>query len=238
MKLVAPAPKPGLNFNITTRNVILALMCAVFMVWFFKDGWFGYPATNDRVVQAVSEASDTSTTTHILAKNWKGWSNESAESREEMTEALKKETGSQAGKIAQAWHQPFDVTLQRFLSVLLILVNVWSIGRLITFLRKRVECDDTTISPRRGVVVPWDKITCVDNTFWRGADIVQITYMDAEGKAQKADLDGYECDREKLIAILDQLAEKAVNAEFLPKEAPPEAAKESAGDQSVEVPKA
>jgi hypothetical protein len=83
-----------------------------------------------------------------------------------------------------------------------------------------VECDDGTLSPARGLVIPWEKITRVDNTRWRTMDIVDLTFTDEAGAPQKALLDGYEVDREKLVEILDQLSAKAAHAEFLPKEEP------------------
>jgi hypothetical protein len=218
MKLVAPAPRIGINFNISTRNFILVLLCALFAVWFNYDGFFGYPANNDAIVQRIRTAPDVSERTRELAVKWSRWADETAESREAMTQALKEEKGAEAGRLAQGWKQPFDVTLQRWLAVLLVGVNVWSISRLVRYLRKRAECDDATLSPRRGLFIPWEKITRVDNTDWRAADIVEITYADEAGAAHKALLDGYEVDREKLVPILDQLSEKAVQAEFLPKE--------------------
>jgi hypothetical protein len=218
MKLVAPAPRIGINFNLSTRNLILAVMCAAFCFLFIRDGFYGYPANNDRIVREIRRVEDVSAATLERTEQWKGWNNESAESREAMTEALKKETGAAAGRIAQGWKKPFDVTLQRWLAVVLVGVNVWSISRLIRFLRKRTACDDTTLSPRRGLVIPWEKITQVDNSDWRAADIVEITYTDEAGTARKALLDGYEVDKGKLVPILEQLAEKAVHAEFLPKE--------------------
>jgi hypothetical protein len=218
MKLVAPAPRIGINFNLSTRNLILALMCATFCALFIRDGFYGYPANNDRIVSEIRKAEDVSTVTRERAEQWKGWNNESADSRQTMTDALKKETGAIAGQKAQGWKQPFDVTLQRWLALALVAVNVWSISRLVRFLRKRAACDDATLSPRRGLFIPWEKITQVDNTDWRAADIVEITYTDEAGASQKAQLDGYEVDKGKLVPILEQLAEKAVHAEFLPKE--------------------
>ena len=218
MKLVASAPRIGINFNLSTRNLILALMCAAFCALFIRDGFYGYPANNDRVVREIRRVEDVTAATAERAEQWKGWNNESVQNREAMTESLKSETGAAAGRIAQAWKKPFDVTLQRWLAVALVAVNVWSLSRLVRFLRKRTQCDDATLSPRRGLVIPWEKISQVDNSDWRTADIVEITYTDAAGTAQKALLDGYEVDKGKLVPILEQLAEKAVNAEFLPKE--------------------
>jgi hypothetical protein len=221
MKLVAPAPRIGINFNISTRNLILALMCAVFGALFIRDGFFAYPASNDRIVHEILKVVDASPATIQRAAQWKGWNNETAENREAMSEALKGEKSANAGRIAQGWKQPFDVTLQRWLAVLLVGVNVWSIARMVRFLRKRAECDDAALSPRRGLTIPWDKITRVDNTDWHSADVVEITYTDETGATQKALLDGYEVDRKKLLPILELLSEKAVNAEFLPKEEEP-----------------
>ena len=82
-----------------------------------------------------------------------------------------------------------------------------------------------------GVVIPWEKITRVDNTRWKNHGIVDITYTDAQGATQKADFDDYKLQREPLLAILDQLGDKAVNAEFLPQEQPKEEAKNDAQDQ-------
>jgi hypothetical protein len=218
MKLVAPAPRIGINFNLSTRNLILALMCAVFGWLFIRDGFFVYPANNDRIVRDLANARDVSEETRERAAQWKGWNNETVENREAMSECIKKEKNAEAGRIAQGWKQPFDVTLQRLLAVVLVGVNVWSLTRLVRYLRKRVECDDAGISPARGLVIPWEKITQVDNADWRSADIVMITYTDAAGAQRKAALDGFEVDRAKLVPILEQLSEKAVDAEFVPKE--------------------
>ena len=218
MKLVAPAPRIGINFNLSTRNLILALMCAVFGALFIRDGFFAYPANNDRIVHDILKVMDAGPATIQRAAQWKGWNNESAENRQAMSDSLKSEKGADAGRVAQGWKQPFDLTLQRWLAVLLLGVNVWSIARLVRYLRKRAACDDATLSPRRDLTIPWEKITCVDNTDWRSADIVEITYTDATGASQKALLDGYEVDRRKLVPILEQLTDKAVNAEFLPKD--------------------
>ncbi len=54
---------------------------------------------------------------------------------------------------------------------------------------------------------------------------MDITYRDQNAAEKTADFDDYKLEREPLLLILDQLAEKAVNAEFLPKvpagESPP-----------------
>jgi hypothetical protein len=85
------------------------------------------------------------------------------------------------------------------------------------------------------VVIPWEKITTVDNTRWKSTGIVDINYTDENGQSQKAKFDDYELDREPLLEILDKLSAKAVNAEFIPKEEPAEkvvdpAQKPTAGD--------
>jgi hypothetical protein len=94
-------------------------------------------------------------------------------------------------------------------------VSVW------WFLRcqqRRAKADERTVSPAPGVVIPWEKIKVVDNTRWKKAGIVDITYEDEKGEVRTAKFDDYELEREPLIEILDVMGAKAQGAEFLPKE--------------------
>ena len=49
-------------------------------------------------------------------------------------------------------------------------------------------------------------------------EIVTLTYTDEGGAAQTVEIDGYYLEREPLVAVLEQLAEKAEKAEFIPKQ--------------------
>jgi hypothetical protein len=214
--LVTKAPSIGFNLNFSTKNFLIMAMCVVFTVLFFYDGFYGYPTRNDRIIQYLLHNNpNLSEETRTLAQDWKGWASESAERHEKMDTVLKADA-----RVAnlEGWKSPFDVRLQRLLAAGLILATVWALWRLIKFLRLRVQADDLTLSPHAGLTIPWDKITQVDNTRWHTDGIVHLTYSDAHGNPQQAEIDEYKLDPKPLLPILELLAEKAVNAEFLPKE--------------------
>jgi hypothetical protein len=137
--------------------------------------------------------------------------------REKMDVTIKSE---ESHITLEGWKGPFDVWLQRLLAWCLLGCVGAATGWVVHCQRRRAIAEEGTVSPAPGVVIPWEKITRVDNTRWKTMGIVDITYMDEKGVSREADFDDYKLQREPLLAILDQLGEKAVNAEFLPKEEP------------------
>ena len=220
--------------TVRLKNLFIVLMCAVFFGMFFRDGYYTYPARNDLKVAGLVDNVAVSLTTKVKAQDWLrdgGWGKVSPERREEMNQALTEEERN-AHINKEGWKGPFDVTLQRFLAWCLLGFVGVSLWWYVHCQRRRALAEDATVSPAPGVVIPWEKITRVDNTRWKTMGIVDITYTDAQGASRQADFDDYKLQREPLLAILDQLGEKAVNAEFLPKEEP-------AADKPVEdAPKA
>ena len=196
--LVARAPRPGLNLNFTSKNILLAVMALLFAALFFYDGYHGYPARNDRTIEDVKTQKDANPNTKMLADSWKGWDNETEDSRQRMDAALHADTHIRIGE----WKSPFDVSIQHYISWALIGVNLWTLWRLIHFMRLRATADESMLSPAKGVSIPWEKITKVDNTEWDSYGIVKLTYTDGEGKAQQAELDEYKLEKESLLAIL------------------------------------
>jgi hypothetical protein len=217
MTLVAHAPRPGLNLNFTSKNILLALMAVIFATLFVYDGFFAYAARNDAILKFLGNSGKASPQTSLLLTTWKGWNNETDEARDKMDVAIH----SDAHLVnIEGWKSPFDVALQKYLAIGLVLVNIWTLWRLFFYWRLRALADDKFLSPAKGLSIPWEKITQVDNTEWNSYGIVKLTYTDDQGKPQRAELDEYKLQKEPLLAILDQLGLKAVNADFIPKTDP------------------
>jgi hypothetical protein len=216
MALVARASK-----TVRTKNLLIVVLCALFTGWFGYDGFIGYPAGDDRLVAQMRDVmvrdGRVDVTSIPVLQRWKGWSAEDQASRSEMDKVVK---SSQNYVDVSGWKSPFEIQVQRGIMWGLAAVTMASVGWLIHCQRRRAIADDKTVSPRVGLEVPWDRIVQVDNTRWKSMGIVEITYLDAGGKARKAKFDDYELERDPLLAILDQLAERAVEADFIPREAP------------------
>ena len=218
MPLVAKASR-----TVFLKNLLIVAMCAVALGLFAYDGYYGYPSKNDRIVKqmlAMTDVSDGRMSTEFREDlaTWKGWQNETDAARRRMDDIAT--AGAKVGQGIEGWKKVLDIKIQRGCVWGLAAAFVASLWWIIHCQRRRVIAEETTVSPAPGVVIPWDKITEVDNARWKSAGIVDITYTAADGTPRKAKFDDYEVERDPLIAILDQLAEKAVNAEFLPKEEP------------------
>jgi hypothetical protein len=223
MPLVAKASN-----TVRNKNLLIVLMCLGFFVMFLYDGFIGYPRTNDLGVEKLKQmfaegkikAKDPEEMDRWQAalSNWRGWNNATGAQREQMHEIATK--GSTVAGGVENWKRPFDIELQRYIVYGLAAAVIASLWWFIHCQQRRAIADDTTVSPAKNVVIPWDKITVIDNTRWKKSGIVEITYLDDAGNPQKAKFDDYELDREPLLGILDMLAEKARNAEFIPKEEP------------------
>jgi hypothetical protein len=223
MPLVAKASN-----TVRNKNLLIVLMCAGFFVWFAYDGWIAYPRTNDIAVEKLKnmmaegqlKARDQEELDKWQAalSSYKGWNNSSPEERQTIHEIATRGMTIAGG--VENWKRPFDIELQRYIVYGLAAAVAGSIWWFIHCQRRRAIADDATVSPAPGIVIPWDKITVVDNTRWKKSGIVDITYLDAQGNPQKAKFDDYELDREPLLSILDMLADKADKAEFIPKEEP------------------
>jgi hypothetical protein len=216
MALIARASK-----TVRNKNALIILMCAVFLGWFAYDGYITYPQGNDRFVAKMRDEGikDGRVDEKFLSdlKAWTTWQNESAASRQNMDNIVK---SSQNRMDVSVWKSPFDITLQREIVYGLVVVIAAAIWWFVHCQKRRAIAEDTTVSPAQGLIVPWDKITLVDNTRWKSSGIVEITFPGPDGKPRKAKFDDYELEREPLLDILDLLAQNAVNAEFIPKEEP------------------
>jgi hypothetical protein len=223
MPLVAKASN-----TVRNKNLLIILMCAGFFVWFAYDGWVAYPRTNDIAVTRLKQmmadgklkANDSIELDQWqeLLNKWKGWNAASYREHQRMNDIATRGMAIAGG--VEGWKRPFDIELQRYIVYGLGVAVIAAIWWFIHCQRRRAIADDSTVSPSPGVVIPWDKITIVDNTRWKKSGIVDITYTDVQGKVRQAKFDDYELDREPLLTILDMLAEKADKAEFIPKEEP------------------
>jgi hypothetical protein len=215
MALVARA-----STTVRNKNLLIILMCAVFFAWFAYDGYVGYPRRNDRIVERMKGWLDEGKIDPEFDKDirgWQGWSNETPEARERMDKVV---ASSKNRVKVEEWKAVLDISVQRWIVLGLAGATAGSIWWFFHCQRRRAIGEETTVSPAEGVVVPWDKITRVDNTRWKSTGIVEITFPGPDGKPQKAKFDDYELEREPLLEILDQLAIKAVNAEFIPRDEP------------------
>ena len=228
MALVARASR-----TVRLKNLIILLMCLVFFGLFFRDGYFTYPARNDGKVAELlrpENLAKISPETRALAQDWVtlgGWKQVPSEMHERMDAALKSEAKNVS---TEGWKGPFDVRLQQLLAWGLLGCLGASIWWFVHCQRRRAIAEEATVSPAPGVVIPWGKITRVDNTRWKTVGIVDISYTDERGVSRQADFDDYKLQREPLLAILDELGEKAVNAEFVPKEEGKEEPAKDAGE--------
>lgn len=211
--------------TVRNKNLLIILMCAAFMVWFGYDGWVGWPQRNDLIVRGpmttmLQDGKIRGTEQlpieqiETAIKGWPGWNAADHLTRLQMTAIAQR--AATTGTI-EGWHAETDIANQHYIVFGLAAATLAAIGWFFHCQRRRAIAEEGTVSPSPGVVVPWEKITQVDNTRWKASGIVEITYTTPEG-SQKAKFDDYELDREPLLLILDQLAEKAVNAEFIPKE--------------------
>jgi hypothetical protein len=213
MPLVARA-----STTVRNKNFLVIAMVAVFLVMFAYDGFYGYARKNDRLVEYMKNTGIPNGTINSEFKDainkWTAWNDETPAARQAMDDIV---NNSKNRNKLEGWKSPNDIMIQRVIVVGLAGALVAAIGWFFHCQKRRAIADETTVSPAPGVVIPWGKITRVDNTRW-GKGIIEITYTDEQGVSRKAKFDDYDLEREPLLAILDQLAEKAVNAEFVPKE--------------------
>jgi hypothetical protein len=202
---------------VRNKNLMIVAMCVVFAVWFAYDGWIGWPQRNDRLVVGMIDESKTPTSRIRvedvpLMTAWPQWQNASTPQRQEMADIAKLNGRAE-------FKTETDILVQKMIVLGLALASAGSLGWFIHCQKRRAIAEADTVSPSPGVIIPWGDITVVDNSRWKKSGIVDITYRHADGEG-KAKFDDYELDRDPLLLILDQLADRAVNAEFLPKEEP------------------
>ena len=200
--------------TVRNKNLLIVLMCLGMACWFAYDGWIGWPGNNDKLVAGpiATRVHDDPMYTQYqpVLDGWHGWNAADSKARLEISN-LARATN------VEGWKTETDIRNQQYIVCALLAATAGAIWWFVHCQKRRVIAEGETVSPSPGVVLPWSKITVVDNTRWKTMGIVQITY-DVGAGPQKAKFDDYETDREPLLLILDQLAEKAVNAEFIPKE--------------------
>ncbi len=212
MPLIARA-----STTVRNKNILILLMCAGFLSWFAYDAWVRYPRDNDRLVTVMKsyvEGNRLSATNLPQLEAWTGWAHEDSQSRANMTTLAQNEA-----KI-ENWRSETDINTQKYIVIALALAVIAAIWWFFHCQARRAIADELSISPAKGVVIPWDKIIRINNTRWKSTGIVEITYLDAAGKEQSAKFDDYEIEREPLLEILDQMADKATRAEIIPKDDP------------------
>ena len=219
MPIVAKA-----NTGYSIRILIMAVLCAVFAFWFAKDGWIGYPQQNDAIVQRLLDPK-TATPQSALPeaqaklKSWPGYANASSKQISEMGTLVKNSN-------IEDWHTELDMLVQRGIVFGLVLGVLATLYFYYRYTRKRAIADEAGLSPAQGILIPWESITKIDNTQWDKRGIVTITYKAVEGgEPQTAILDDYDLDN--LPAVLEEVSNRAIHAEFDPPLADPDGAQKA-----------
>jgi hypothetical protein len=204
--------------TVRNKNIAMIVLCVGFLCWFAYDGFYAWPQRDDNLVGYMKGMTEESPPRldpkyRPLLDSWKGWNNETPEARQKMSEIA--HTGH-----VENWKNTLDMSLQRWIVAGLVFAVIGTIWWTIRCQQRRVIADENSVSPAKGVDIPWDKIKVVDNARWKSSGIVTITYSDPHGQTRQAKFDDYETEREPLIQILDLMGEKAQSAQFLPKEEP------------------
>ncbi|HVX87182.1 MAG TPA: hypothetical protein VH253_20525 [Phycisphaerae bacterium] len=202
--------------GVRNKNILIILMCLAFFGWFTYDAFVRYPQQDDQLVAYMKGISPSNNSVAIYDSElnaWKGWSAESSEARAKMTDI------ASIAKV-DGWHSASDIATQKVIVAGLALAVLAALWWFFHCQARRAIAQPDSVSPAPGITIPWTSITVVDNSRWKSTGIVDITYTDPSNAVRQAKFDDYELEREPLLAILDQLAERAVNAEFLPKAEP------------------
>lgn len=220
MQLVAPASK-----TVRNKNLLIVVLCAVFAGWFGYDGWIGWPASNDKTVDAARNKY-MGTIPEQLKKhvqNWAGWNESNYDEQKIVSEII---TGANINTEVK-WHSPLDIIVQKVITVSLFVLTGVALWWVLHCQKRCAAADDNALSPAPGLSIPWEAITKVDNTRWKKSGIVYVTYTDPAGPEKRAVLDDYLLD--DLRPILQELASRAHSAEFIPRpDAPSDASTPSA----------
>jgi hypothetical protein len=194
--------------TVRNKNILLILMVAGFCGWFTYDGLVGYVKSNDKVLAEAREKYKDELTANIRARElletWPGWDNATPQQQQDATVFMR-------GK-PESWHNPLDMKTQKIISVCLAGVTIITIWWFFHCQRRRAIANAQTLSPARGVEIPWSSITKIDNTKWKKSGIVWITYKE-NNEELEAKLDDYHLD--KLRPILQLMEEKCPHAELI-----------------------
>src|SRR5271163_4233564 len=182
MSIPEPPPTPAertapiiarASKTVRNKNLLIVGMCAVFACWFAYDGWIGWPGRNDQLAenQLAVRIHDDPLYTQFqpLIDSWHGWNNADSDTRMKIT-AIAHNLN------LEGWKSETDIHNQQYIVYGLLAATVGAIGWFVHCQRRRAIAEGGTVSPLPGVVIPWEKITVVDNTRWKSMGIVQITY--------------------------------------------------------------
>ena len=204
--------------SVRNKNLIIVAMSVLALCWFAYDGFVGYPRGNDRLVGVMKNMLDErpprlAEETRPVLESWPGWDKADDATRQSMDNLARNQAQ------VEGWKSALDITIQKWIVLGLVGAVIASLWWFLHCQKRRVVAEEDSVSPGPGIVIPWEKITRVDNTRWKTSDIVDVTYTDEAGKVHTARFDGYELEYEPLVAILERLGDKAIHAEFIPKEA-------------------
>lgn len=210
MQIIAPA-----STTVRNKNLLIVLLCSVFLVLFIYDGWYAWPRKNDEKIKYVLTEKRANLVAEDIAllEAWKSYNESTPPTRAMVWETLKK------NNLSDGWKTDLDIQVQKYIAFGLIPLVGAALWWFMHCQKRRAIATESYLSPAAGVEIPWEKITVIDNTRWERSGIVDITYMDKDGKEQQAKLDDYETARDPLIEILEYMADHAKNAKHLPEEA-------------------
>src|SRR5262249_9571370 len=158
----------------------MVLLCLGFLCWFAYDGFLHWPERNDGLVEYMKGMTDDNPPRldpkfRADLDAWKGWNNETPAARTHMNDIAT--AGARDGRL-ETWKSPLDMAVQRWIVLGLGFAVLGAIWWLLHCQQRRVIAEENFVSPSRGVEIPYDKIQIVDNTRWKSAGIVEITYLD------------------------------------------------------------
>ena len=77
----------------------------------------------------------------------------------------------------EGWHTETDMNTQKYIVGGLALGVLAAIWWFFHCQRRRAIAEEATVSPAPGVVIPWEKITRIDNTRWKGVPFLTIALL-------------------------------------------------------------
>lgn len=208
MRIDATASK-----SIFRRNLLLVGLFVAFTVWFAYDGFVGYAADNDRMVEMMKApqgqfADKVLPENRALVSSWPGWKNATAAQRQQLDANVQAHNLSSSAK----WHTPLSIVVQQLIVGGLVLSTLGALWWVWHCQQRHAYADDNGVSPAKGVYIPWEAIKVVDNRRWKKTGIVDVTYTDAEAE-KTAHFDEEHLDN--LRPVLQEMAARATKGEFI-----------------------
>ena len=180
------------------KRLAMSLFLIIVGLWFAKDGFFTWPAQNQRIEELTKE--------HVAATK----AND---------EAKRTQIDTELNKLTK--HSDWDIRLQKILAFGLppigIFVLIWSYYHSRGFYRLSENVLSVPGHPR----VPLDAIRSIDKTNWDRKGIVKINYELPNGATGSATLDDFIYEREPTDEIFRRIEDYTGTGEASDSQSPP-----------------